>query len=140
MLIVKILQVIVFVWLTAILILQRRRAEKSYGSTPIWITCIIILNGISEIVRTWSSDSYHFDHKNDMYKVNAACILVSHSTTFLALWLFGGMVFETALDIEQMLIQDQGQNKDQSLRNKTNFVRKYRKILNFFVSLLILLS
>ena len=98
--VLKTVQTLVFCWLTVSLIRQSRRQADSVGLTPLLVSIILFVNGLGAILIVLATETF-FAHP---YKKNvffAVSLFIDESSFFLAIWLFGAMMLETALDIER---------------------------------------
>ena len=137
--IVKSVQIVVFGWLATMLLCKQRKKQDGWiGWTPIWVSTSLILNGMSSIARQLSDDPFHF---LDGIQQNtfAFAYFLDESTFYLALWLFGAMVLETALDIERMILRDREDNAELAQHRTTEVVKKNFKMANICVSVSIVL-
>jgi len=98
----KTMQVLVFAFLLAILIAQRCQGNASIGKLPMLICAATIINGIFCIVRTYSL--FPVWGMTENYKVFAISYNIDDCFFFLAIWLFALKYYETAFDIQRMML------------------------------------
>ena len=99
---------------------------------------MLILNGVSSIVRTWSIDPIYMNEKEEI-DIFTVSYFLEDCCLYLAIWLFGAMVLETALDIEDLVLLDPDEHKNIDLRRTQQRRRKIFQISNIIVSVFIVL-
>ena len=67
------------------------------------ISLLLIVNGIVTITNVWISDPIYFniDYSYDAFSI---MFFFEQCSFYLAMWLFGAMILETALDIERLVL------------------------------------
>ena len=66
------------------------------------ISICLVLNGLAAILRAITIDPFFF-FEELQYNAMVTAIFIDDVSFYLALWLFGALTYETALDIERML-------------------------------------
>ena len=95
------IQVVVFSWLLIRLMLLECRRSSSIGKLPIVISTLTIINGICNMIRTWSM--FPAFGTTTLYKIYATFYFFEDVSFYLAVFLFGAMYYEVSLDIERMM-------------------------------------
>ena len=74
------------------------------GWTPILIALLLIVNGFVTITNVWIDDPIYFniDYSYDAFSI---MFFLEQCSFYLAMWLFGAMILETALYVERLILQ-----------------------------------
>ena len=107
-----------------VLIYKRCKKDEHVGLTPILIALAMIINSASTFLLIWFVDPFYFA-PTEQDTSFAIFFCIQQSSFFFALWLFGAMVLEIALEIESVILHDHQAvadkvNEDSAKRLKRN--------------------
>ena len=137
-LLVKTIQIIIYGWLGVRLIRQRCSGIASIGWKPTAIAVTLVVNGLIPMLQMKAIDHYYFNvgDQSNFFAIVSFC---ADCTFYIALWLFGSLMLETALDIERMMLEQQEEQSEHVQRRTTLQVKRNFKIANVCGLLLIVI-